>query len=338
VDNATLEQLQAAMEAAPNKRSYVRQAAMRCLLRGMNRQDVCETFCRSERMVRLWIIKYNHGDIDALISKPTGGRKRKVALQRLEEMLVPVLKDPAQAAMEHWTGVKVHGWLLEQIQAELSYSTVVRYLHDLDFHLRVPRPWPLPLLDEPERETKRQSFRTQMATLAADPQVELWFGDECGVDGDPRPRRRWVQPGSKPKVPHLGKHIRRSVVGAVCPQNGEFFSLLFDGVDSAVFQCWLDELALSVPPKPGLRRVLVLDNASWHKVKTLNWHHFEALFLPPYSPDFTPIERLWLRMKADYFADWIARSGAELEDRLCHALNHFTSSPAKTASICSIRK
>ena len=209
---------------------------MRCLLRGLDRMDVCETFCRSERMVRLWIIKYNHGGIDALISKPTGGRKRKVALQRLEEVLVPVLKDPAQAAMEHWTGVKVHGWLLGRLQAELSYSTVVRYLHDLDFHLRVPRPWPLPLLDEPERETRRQSFRTQIAKLAADPQVELWFGDECGVDGDPRPRRRWVQPGSKPKVPHLGKHIRRSVVGAVCPQSGEFFSLMFDGVDGAVFQ------------------------------------------------------------------------------------------------------
>lgn len=338
VDNATLEQLQAAMESAPNKRSYIRLAAMRCLLRGMSRQDVSATFCRSGRMVRLWIIKYNHGGIDALISRPAGGRRRKISLQRLEAVLVPVLKEPAQAAMEHWTGVKVHGWLQQQLQAELSYSTVVRYLHDLDFHLRVPRPWPLPLLDEPERETQRQTFRERIAQLVADPAVELWFGDECGVDGDPRPRRRWVQPGSKPKVPHLGKHIRRSVVGAVCPQNGEFFSLMFDGVDSAVFQCWLDELARSVSPQPGLRRVLVLDNASWHKVKTLNWHHFEALFLPPYSPDFNPIERLWLRLKADFFTDWIARSGAELEERLCHALNHFMSHSSQTASICSIRK
>lgn len=84
--------------------------------------------------------------------------------------------------------------------------------------------------------------------------------------------------------------------------------------------------------------MLVLDNATWHKVKTLTWHHFEALFLPPDSPDFNPIERLWLRLKADFFADWIARSGAELEDRHCRALNHFLSSLAKTASNCSIRK
>lgn len=326
------------MESAPNKRSYIRLSAIRCLARGISRQEVCEIFCRTDRMVRLWILKYNEAGLDALISKPVGGRTRKVSLRRLEDLLVPVLKDPAQAAMEHWTGVKVHGWLQEQFQTQLSYATVTRYLHDLDFHLRVPRPWPLPLLDEPQREVKRQEFLAQIKALAQEPNLELWFGDECGVDGDPKPRRRWVQPGSKPKVPHLGKHIRRNVVGAVCPQSGEFFSLLFDGVDSAVFQCWLDQLQASVGPKPGVRRVLVLDNASWHKVKTLQWHDFEPLFLPPYSPDFNPIERLWLRLKADFFADWIARSGHELEERLCAALNHFIDSPTQISSICAFRK
>lgn len=326
------------MESAPNKRSYIRLAAMRCLLRGMSRREVCEVFCRGDRVMRLWILKYNVGGIDALVSKPTGGRRRKVSLRRIEDILVPVLKDPRQAAVEHWTGVKVHGWIKQQLQVELSYATVIRYLHELDFHLRVPRPWPLPLLDEPEREEQRQAFRAKIQALAEDPAVELWFGDECGVDGDPRPRRRWVQPGSKPKVPHLGKHIRRNVVGAICPQNGEFFSLIFDGVDSAVFQCWLDELAQSVPPKTGVRRILVLDNASWHKAKCLQWHHFEPLFLPPYSPDFNPIERLWLRLKADYFTDWIARTGEDLMERLSNALNHFINQPSKTASICSFRK
>lgn len=337
-DNGSLESVQVAMEAAPNKRSYVRLAAIRCLLRGMSREEVTGIFLCTDRVLRLWIHQYNQGGVDALISRPAGGRKRKISLQKLGDVLVPVLKDPAQAAMEHWTGVKVHGWLKEQMKVELSYNTVIRYLHDLDFHRRVPRPWPLPLLDEPEREIQRQAFAAKIRALGADAAVELWFGDECGVEGDPRPRQRWVQPGSKPKVPHLGKHLRRSVVGAVCPQSGENFHLIFDGVDSAVFQCWLDELAKSVPPKAGVRQVLVLDNASWHKVKTLEWHHFEALYLPPYSPDFNPIERLWLRLKADFFSDWIARTGEELEERLVKALRHFIENTEKTASICAIRK
>jgi len=42
------------------------------------------------------------------------------------------------------------------------------------------------------------------------------------------------------------------------------------------------------------RQVFVCDNASWHKSRALRWGKFEPHFLPPYSPDMNPIERLWL--------------------------------------------
>jgi transposase len=70
----------------------------------------------------------------------------------------------------------------------------------------------------------------------------------------------------------------------------------------------------------------------------VQWHHFEPKFLPGYSPDYNPIERLWLRLKADWFWDFIARTPEELTERLCTALRSFLAQPAKTASICSIRK
>ena len=124
----------------------------------------------------------------------------------------------------------------------------------------------------------------------------------------------------------------------MAPQSGGFFSLIVDGVDTDVFQLFLDEMAKVVPHKQGIRQILILDNASWHKAARLNWHHFEAKFLPGYSPDFNPIERLWLRVKADWFWDFIARSRQELSDRLCLALKSFINRPSKTASICSIRK
>ena len=56
--------------------------------------------------------------------------------------------------------------------------------------------------------------------------------------------------------------------------------------------------------------MLVLDNVSWHKVKRLNWYHFEPEYAPPRSPDLNAIERRWLRMKADWFNGWIAKSVA----------------------------
>lgn len=321
------------MDAAPNRRSYVRLGALRALLMGYTRAEVCKLYARSDRMVRVWITQFNRGGIDGLITKSRPGRPRKVKLERVRDLLLPVLAEPAKAGQVHWTGVKLHGYLKEQLSIELGYRTAIRWLHELDFHLRVPRPWP-----ERQNEQERQGFLQQLRTLAADPQVELWFGDECGVEGDPRPRRRWVQPGQVRTVPYLGDHIRQNVVGVVCPQSGELFSLIVDGVDTDVFQFFLDELAKAVPKPETKRQILIMDNASWHRAARLHWHHFEPMFLPAYSPDFNPIERLWLRLKADWFWDFIARTDDDLTNRLCEALNSFIADPTKTASVCSFRK
>lgn len=332
-ENATPEELRVAMEAAPNRRSFVRLQALRALLLGYPRGQVCELCARTDRMVRLWIELFNRGGIDALITKTRPGRRRKVKLERVHDLLLPVLENPAAVGQGHWTAVKLHGYLKEQLQLEFGYSTTVRWLHELNFHLRVPQPWP-----ERQNEEARRIFREELQAWCADPKVALWFGDESGIEGDPRPRRRWVQPGQPRTVPYLGDHIRQNVIGAVAPQTGELFTLIVDGVDTDVFQCFLDEFAKAVPHKEGVRQLLILDNASWHKSSRLNWHHFEPKFLPGYSPDFNPIERLWLRLKADWFWDYIARSPEALTERLCTALKSFLAQPDKTASICSIRK
>ena len=328
-----MEELKGAMEAAPNQRSYVRLNVIRSLLMGLPRQTLCEQFLRSDRTVRLWIELFNRGGIDALITRPRPGRPRKVRLEHLRDLLLPVLEDPTQAGQVHWTGVKLHGFLKEQLQVELGYSTALRWLHELDYELRVPRPWP-----ERQNEEDRKAFLKELHQLSADPSVQLWFGDECGVEGDPRPRRRWVKPGRPRTVPYLGDHIRQNVVGVVAPESGALFSLIVDGVDTDVFQFFLDELAKAVPHQKGTRQILIFDNASWHKAARLDWHHFEPKFLPGYSPDFNPIERLWLRLKADWFWDFFARTPEELTDRLATGLRSFMATPEKTASICSIRK
>jgi len=67
-ENATLEELRVAMDAAPNKRSYVRLSALRTLLLGHERKTVCAIFDRTDRMIRLWIELFNRGGIDALMA------------------------------------------------------------------------------------------------------------------------------------------------------------------------------------------------------------------------------------------------------------------------------
>ena len=122
------------MEAAPNKRSYVRLSAMGMLLLGHERKSVCQIFGRTDHLVRLWIELFNRGSIDALITRPKPGRPRKVKLERVRDLLILVLQNPAEAGQVHWTGVKMHGYLKDKLVMQLGYRTAIRWLHELNFH------------------------------------------------------------------------------------------------------------------------------------------------------------------------------------------------------------
>jgi transposase len=205
--------------------------------------------------VRLWIELFNRGGIDVLITKPRPGRKRKVKLQRVRDLLVPVLENPAQAGQGHGTGVKLHGYLKEQLQIELGYSTIARRLHELNFHLWAPQPWP-----ERQNDEERKAFLEELRGRCADPKWN--YGSATKAVWKvirPRPRRRWVQPGRRRTVPYLRDHLHQNVIGAVAPASGGLICRIVDGVDTDVFQFFLEELAKAVLPRPGVRQMLVLD-------------------------------------------------------------------------------
>lgn len=69
--------------------------------------------------------------------------------------------------------------------------------------------------------------------------------------------------------------------------------------DTEAFNYWIEEHLL--PAIKEQRKVIVMDNASFHKsqrTKELieNAGH-QLLYLPPYSPDLNPIEKKWSHVK-----------------------------------------
>jgi transposase len=85
---------------------------------------------------------------------------------------------------------------------------------------------------------------------------------------------------------------------------------------------------------PTLRRgdVLVLDNASAHKLAGVaQWlaeRGVELLFLPPYSPDFSPVEQAWSKLKTRLRTAQ-ARTRQALEQALLEAIDWITSADAR---------
>lgn len=118
--------------------------------------------------------------------------------------------------------------------------------------------------------------------------------------------------------------------------SGKLISLIVPHCDSDVFQVFLDLLAKEVPKQSNRRLCLVLDNASWHKTMRLQWHHIEKVFLPAYSPDLNPIERLWQHLKSHHMAGFITNDGEQLKDKLTESIQNLLDRPDTIKSSCAL--
>lgn len=68
--------------------------------------------------------------------------------------------------------------------------------------------------------------------------------------------------------------------------------------NSQVFEKWFCEFLL---PESQKGDAIIMDNASFHNKKRLREYarvyKVTVIFLPPYSPDYNPIEKIWANLK-----------------------------------------
>ena len=162
---------------------------------------------------------------------------------------------------------------------------------------------------------------------------DLVFIDESGADT--RLVRRYARAprGERAcgRVP-FGSRKRLTMVGGL-GLDGLLAPHLFEGaMNTERFLSYLDEKLIPAlqEQKPGA--VVVLDNLKPHKAaalrETLEAAGLRLLYLPPYSPDLTPIEQAWSKVKT-LLRSHAARSQESLAVAMRSALGAVTKQDAQ---------
>ena len=142
--------------------------------------------------------------------------------------------------------------------------------------------------------------------LGIDPQ-RLVFLDETGANTKMTRRYGRAPRGQRVvgKVPH--GHWKTTTFVAALRHDGLTAPLVVDGpMNGDVFLAYIRHVLL-----PTLRSgdIVVMDNLSCHKAssvrKAIESVGAQLAYLPPYSPDFNPIEQAYSKLK------WLVRSAAE---------------------------
>lgn len=127
----------------------------------------------------------------------------------------------------------------------------------------------------------------------------LVYSDETGIDDNEVISTGWAPKGDRCHAKKKAERTTRYNITAALNVKTLFAPFLFEGYsNSVVYETYVEKI-LAPALKPGM--VVIIDNASFHKSKKIN-ALIEAvgcriIFLPPYSPDFNPIEHLWAAVK-----------------------------------------
>ena len=147
----------------------------------------------------------------------------------------------------------------------------------------------------PKRRLKKLPERLQtLQDQYPEAEIELWSFDEHRLGLKPILRKVWSLIGKRPEAVVNHRYEWMYVYGYVHPQSGQTEWHLLPRVNTDWFEASLAEFARAVGVGPHKRAVLLLDGAGWHRTQRLQVPegiHLE--FLPPYSPELQPAERLW---------------------------------------------
>ena len=151
------------------------------------------------------------------------------------------------------------------------------------------------------------------------------FVDESGVTTDLLRRYARSLRGTRIRDHAPCSHWQTHTVVAALRPTALTATAVFDGpIDSATFRAYIEQVLV-----PTLRAgdVVVLDNLAAHKQPEVRVAIEQAgallRFLPPYSPDFNPIELAFAKLKA-FLRAARPRTYEQVCGLIANALNRFT--------------
>lgn len=166
-------------------------------------------------------------------------------------------------------------------------------------------------------QEKRKEWKE---TITPEMVEHLVFLDESGVNTD-LTRLYGRALSSQRAVDHAPLNTPRTttVLSSIRLDGEKAFTTYQGGTTGERFVQYLKETLLPTL-RPG--DIVVMDNMRSHHVKAvreiLEAKGMKVLYLPPYSPDLNPIEKMWSKMKA-IFRKWKIRCLQQLPDAIQRA-------------------
>jgi len=296
---------------------------------GHTRQAIAKLLQMSRNHVTKLLRRYRDGGLTTVLQPD----KYKGAQPKLTPEQQQALKVELTTHI-YATALQVMAWLEAQWQVGYTdVSAVHKLLKRLGFTYKKNRLVPSKADPELQRRFVRW-FQGLCARLK--PDERSYFGDAVHFKPNAEAGYAWSLCGAAHVIPANSGRQRYNVLGAYCVQTQEpSFLITTENIDQSKLAEFMAQLRAK-HPGPG-RIYLLLDNASYNHAQSVaaaaKLHHILLDFLPPYSPNLNPIERLWKFVRKTFFKDKYRDTFAKFCTQLADFFAHLDQYRAELASL-----
>jgi transposase len=162
--------------------------------------------------------------------------------------------------------------------------------------------------------------------------VRVFFMDEARFGQQGTTTRVWARRGSRPTAVKQTRYEWVYLYAAVEPATGASVALQAPHVNTGTMNVFLEMLSETLDGRD--HAVLIMDQAGWHKARALVVpDNVTVLYLPPYSPELNPVERLWAYLRSRFLSNRVFDDYQHLLNGGAEAWQQLT--PERLRSVCA---
>jgi transposase len=279
-----------------NYEENFKKRVLSALKENMSPTEISAKFKVSRATIYRWLDRPNN----ELKRKPVDGRPSSLNLNEVNKVLAYMQKSAINFGFESplWTGPRIKILVKKKLGKNLHRSTIHRMLTESNNSYKKAEPrW-----SEADKIRQSEWIKKTIPTIkrwVKQNKAPLYFMDESTIQLTPVNGKTWGPKGKTTIIERTAKRGRICAISAISPQQKLLFSLQEKTFKAQGVINFLKQIERSHPNK---KIAVVMDNAPCHTSKAMKNYlknsSIKAYYLPPYSPEMNPDEKVWNYLKS----------------------------------------
>ena len=252
---------------------------------GWTYQMIAKALMIDERTVSTHVLEYQTSEK----LKPDNGGSESLLTAEQTVSLLAHLEENLYTKTED-----ICAYVKETFGQDYTISGMRSWMHRNGFVYKKPKGYSAKANQEAQAKFIDHYNQLLKTSLEDEPII---FGDSVHPTQSTVLSYGWIKKGKEHHIPTTGMRTRANITGAINLQTMDVFSRQYDKINSSTFIDFLTYLGKECYPKaPKIH--LIVDQGPCHTSKETKAFlkenpRIKIHYLPPYSPNLNPIERLW---------------------------------------------